>query len=332
MLKYLLLAIVVVLVFVITVVRYRKKNSYRQSSFGDKDAYKAVQTPTNYQPLKILLAKADTFNKRYFYTVCAAHGYPLETLEQWVNDEPESADALLCHGARLVRAAWEARGYGLAKGVTEERAMSHAELLSISKEVLLKCTDMQSNDPTPWAYLINVSTWGGQGPQGAQVFFDEAIKRDPYSWAAHMHMVIALAEKWGGNNDEMVAFAENASRKAPLGNDLAVLPIKAYIENWKDLKYFKQKPEYAKQYLLSEEFRSKAIDAYDRSIGAAAHKDTAVSVFVRYNTSAWFCHTMDTSRLKKDLKYLGDAIVDIHWRWAGTEGQRLESKLFSRSG
>lgn len=73
----------------------------------------------------------------------------------------------------------------------------------------------------------------------------------------------------------------------------------------------------------------KAASAYMRSLGFEQHKKTAVSIFTRYNTSAWFWVVKDHDRLKNDLNILGDKIEDIHWRWAGPEGELSEAREFA---
>jgi len=142
-------------------------------------------------------------------------------------------------------------------------------------------------------------------------------------------MIIALSEKWGGDNEEMISFAEEASNSAPLGSDLSAILIKAYLEYWKYLDVFQDKPEEANTFVKAEEIQTKAALAYMRSLGSEQHKKTAVSIFARYNTSAWFWVVKDHDRLKNDLNILGDKIEDIHWRWAGPEGELSEAQEFA---
>lgn len=307
----------------------KKENDIRQCSYGSIKAYEIHKNASDYTLLKKQLSEVKSFEERYFYSVSISRLFPLDVLERWVKDEPNSADALLYYGARLVQWSWDARGYGRGYQVSEEKWRIFFERLNKTRSVLMKCAELMPLDPTPWAYLIIVSTWNSDDYNVKASYFEKAIKRDPYNWAAHMHMVIALSEKWGGDNEEMVLFAEDASNAAPLGSDLPAILIKAYLENWKYLNFFQDNREEATAFVQTVEIQTKAALAYERSLASDNHKETAVSIFTRYNTSAWFWVVKDYSRLKNDLDFLGNKIEDIHWRWAGTEGELTEALKFT---
>jgi len=326
----------IVLVLILAVIscgwyfhRIKKENAIRQCSYGNLKAYEILKEPSNYDLLKKQLSELGSFEERYFYSVSISRLFPLGVLERWVEKEPNSADALLCYGARLVQWSWDARGYGRGWEVNEEKWEEFFERLGKTQSVLMKCAEAMPEDPTPWAYMIIVSTWSTDDHETRASYFDEAISRDPYNWAAHMHMVIALSEKWGGDNANMISFAEKVSNNAPLGTDLPAILVKAYLEYWKYLDVFQGKPEEARAFVQAEEIRTKAALAYMRSLGSDKYRETAVSIFARYNTSAWFWVVKDKRRLKNDLDFLSDKIENIHWRWAGPEGELSEAREFA---
>lgn len=307
-----------------------KKKLIKQCSYGSSKMAKALASASDYDSLKQLFTPDMSFQDRYFASVSSSRIYEKDVLEQWVNDEPNSADALLCYGAKLVQWSWDARGYGMGSSVSRKQWESFAKCLDKTRAVLTQCAEAMPSDPTPWAYLVMVSTWSSDHPDDRAYYFKQATARDPYNWPAHMHMIIALSEKWGGDNKEMIAFAESASKNAPEGNDLAAISIKAYIENWKYLGMFEEDPEGAQAFLDSKLIQEKAAVAYERSLGSPKHVETSMSVFVRYNTSAWFWAVKDKLHLKRDLSILGNKIEDIHWRWAGAEGYLSDAKKFAR--
>ena len=326
-----LLAVITFVVFLSLYRSYTKSEKsleIRQCSYGNKKIYTALENSSDYAYLKALFTPEATYADRYLISVSISRLYPINVLEQWLNDEPNSADAQLCYGARLVQWSWEARGYGMGKQISQEKWELFFERLAITRDILTQCAETMPEDPTPWAYLIMVSTWDSDEQDVRDHYYQQAIDRDPTNWAAHMHMVIALSEKWGGDNEEMIAFAEKASNDAPDGSDLPAILIKAYIENWKYLNLFDKKPEEAKQFLLSREVQEKAALAYVRSVGSENHAQSSVSVFTRYNTSAWFWLVRDKLNLKNDLEVLGNTIEDIHWRWAGPEGELDKARAF----
>ncbi len=327
----LILAVTAFIVFVVLYKGYTRSerlNDIRHCSYGNKEVYTALENSHDYSYLKALFKPDSSFDDRYLISVSISRLYPINVLEQWLSDEPDSANAQLCYGARLVQWSWEARGYGMGKQISPKNWELFFERLETTRDILTQCTEANPLDPTPWAYLIMVSTWSSDDQEVREYYFEQAISRDPTNWAAHMHMIIALSEKWGGDNDQMVAFAENASNNAPEGTDLPAILIKAYIEYWKYLDLFEEKPEEARQFLASDEVQRKAALAYARSVGSESHEKTPVSIFIRYNTSSWFWLVKDKLKLKNDFDALGNTIEDIHWRWAGSEGELSKAQKF----
>lgn len=310
----------------------RKENAIRQCSYGSLKAYEILKNTSDYDLIKKQLSESHTFEERYFYSVSISRLFPMEILERWSNEEPNSADALLCLGARMVQWSWDARGYGRGYQVSEKKWETFFERLAKTQHVLMRCAEAMPSDPTPWAYMIIVSTWNSDDHKIRSSYFEEAVERDPHNWAAHIHMIIALSEKWGGDNEEMISFAEHVSDSAPIGSDLSAILLKAYLEYWKYLDVFQDRPEEASTFVKTEEIQIKAISAYQHSLGSEQHKQTAVSIFARYNTSAWFWVVRDHDRLKNDLNILGNKIEDIHWRWAGPEGELSEAREFANKG
>lgn len=240
-----------------------------------------------------------------------------------------SADALLCYGARLLQWSWDARGYGRGFEVSKKRWALFFERLDKTRNILGQCASQNPEDPTPWAYLIMVSTWFSDDIEEREYYFNQAVERDQDNWAAHMHMVIALSEKWGGNNEQMIAFAQSTFERAQEGSDLPIILLKAYIEYWKYLDVFVDMSDEAKQFIESEKIKTKAIEAYKKSLQSTNHKDSASSIFARYNASSWFWITKDRDKLRVELDILDDKIEDIHWRWAGSEGELKQAKSYA---
>lgn len=173
-----------------------------------------------------------------------------------------------------------------------------------------------------------VSTLYSDGLAQRHYYFEEAVARDPDNWAVHMHMVVALTTKWGGNNEEMIAFVEELAETAPTGSDLPIILLKAYIEHWKYLDAFANEPEKAKAFIASDNIKNKALAAYQKSLGSEKHRESSSTIFARYNASAWFWTVRNKDVLKIELNALENKIDDIHWRWTWTEGGLEQAKAF----
>ena len=251
--------------------------------------------------------------------------------------DPESMTIIQQYFLECCRRIWELLpDSGSRKGVEAAEKLCRGEIsweeffrrLDKTRQVLLKCAEKSPEDPTPWAYLVMVATWYSDPDEIKYEYFNEAVARDSNNWAAHMRMIIALSEKWGGDNEEMIEFARSASSKAPVGSDLKAIVVKAYIEYWKYLDMFEDKPNEAKDFILDEKIQKEIIDAYDNSLAHDNFFESKVSIFVRYNLSGWFWLTKDHNRLKNELATLGNKIEDIHWRWVCTEGELQDARAF----
>ncbi|MEM7283729.1 MAG: hypothetical protein AAF438_19110, partial [Pseudomonadota bacterium] len=292
----------------------------RQCAYGSPQVFQVLSNPSDFSDLKSLMASATEPAERYLVSVGVSRPYPAQHLEAWLKAEPNSPDALLCYGARLLQYSWSTRGYSRGHEISEGSAKLFFESLKQTKEVLMRCTEVAPEDPTPWAYLIMASTWHTDDIETRSVYFQEATKRDPNNWPAHMHMTVALSEKWGGDNEDMKHFAEGVARDADEGSDLPIVLLKSYIEYWKYLDTFKEQHQQAEEFLNFEWIQERAQDAYNKSLGSPQHVDTSTSIFARYNASSWFWIVRNKDYLKKELDILGNKIEDIHWRWAGSEG------------
>lgn len=309
--------------------RKHKNNKRRQCAYGCITAYNLLERPDQYAELKELFETLDSPAERYFYSVSMSRNMFPQVLEEWTRKSPSSGDALLCYGARLLQWSWSARGYGRGAEISDSEWEEFFKRLDKTRQVLLECAEKAPEDPTPWAYLIMVATWYSDTDDLKYQYFNEAIARDPNNWAAHMHMIIALSEKWGGDNEEMLEFARRVSSSAPVGSDLKAILVKAYIEYWKYLDLFENKPAEAENFVMDKNIQKDIIDLYNESLNHESFEESKVSIFVRYNLSGWFWLTKDGTRLKNELSILGNKIEDIHWRWVCTEGELEEARIFA---
>lgn len=327
---FLVFVVVIVFIVIFYIHRNHKNNKRRQCSYGCVKAYEILDNPNEYMKLKKLFDSLSSPAERYFYSVSISRNMFPQTLKEWTQKYPESGDALLCYGARLLQWSWSARGYGLGREVSDSEWKEFFKRLDKTKEILLKCIEKSPEDPTPWAYLIMVATWTSESEEVKYNYFNEAISRDANNWAAHMHMIIALSEKWGGSNADMIEFARSASENAPVGSDLKIILVKAYIEYWKYLDIFDDNPDGAHAFILDEKIQSDIIEAYNNSLAHNDFSESKVTIFARYNLTSWFWITRDRSRLEYELSILGNKIEDIHWRWTCTEGELQDARNFIR--
>src|SRR5512143_3267515 len=89
--------------------------NFSQDAYADPMAM-SILRDGNVGKLKSLFAQlGNDWSKRYFYSLAMSRQFPSKKLDKWVRDEPDSADAHLVYGARMLKMAWEARGYGMGR-------------------------------------------------------------------------------------------------------------------------------------------------------------------------------------------------------------------------
>ncbi len=152
-----------------------------------------------------------------------AAGRHLDVLAGKFGDDP---DALLWLGSARVSLAWEIRGGGYAKYVTEDAFRGFHEVLETAADPLFAAADLVPDDPVPWQCL----QWFGLGMSLPRPeldrFWAETEARDPGLWAGRHARLQTLCQKWRGSNEEAYAFAKETALTAETGNPVvAMLPL-----------------------------------------------------------------------------------------------------------
>lgn len=170
---------------------------------------------------------------RRFQTVSVAAEWKTEPpwLTEWLEAEPDSADAQLVAGATWMYLAWEARGSGYSNTVSERGAKLFYERLKTARKALLRAIERAPKDPTPVVYLLRVARGLELDAETRQSYFDQAVERDPQHFEAHHEMLQCKCAKWYGSHSEMWSFAREAVAAAPLDSSICSLIPVAHAEH-----------------------------------------------------------------------------------------------------
>lgn len=319
---------------VVLILKAKQKHLDVDCAYGDSHVTDIMKNRESYLAARDLFANIpeDAWDQRYFYSVSFSRVFKLEVLEKWVQDEPQSADAWLVYSAALVIGSWNIRGYGRGNDVSEKKWEDFHQALEDTEVALLKAAKLNPSDPTPWAYLIIIETWGGGDYDSKRQYFSNAIERDPENWIAHIHMVIALSKKWGeSNHQRMMRFAKEAAAQARPGSDIPIVLIKAYLELYKFRLEFEDNEKSAVQLLESADVEEKTMEAYNNSLGHPDHRDNKTTIFARYNFSGWMWALDKKDLLKSQFDEMGKSISAVHWLWVGFDCDFKEAKKFAYS-
>ncbi len=316
--------IIMALAFIILT---RKNRARKENAYGDKDAIGILKQKNIPLLEEKLTSLGDDWAQRYFYASAMSRSFPLEKLEQWATNKPQSAEAHLVLGARLLQLAWTARGYGKGNEISDKNWQKFYELLEKTESALLQSAKLNNQDPTPWALLVMVAAYQ-QEDTLESTYFNEAIDRDPDNWIAHMHRLMGRTKKWGGSHEEMLTFARDTNLHAKKGSVLPILILKAHLEIWKYHSMFEGDDDAAYAYLQNEKVRDECLAAYKKSLGTHTY-DENTALFARYNATAWLWLTKERAPLANELNHLHNRLQDIHWVWCGTEGDVSAAKKFA---
>ncbi|MDX1455151.1 MAG: hypothetical protein R3217_06835 [Gammaproteobacteria bacterium] len=329
-LLFVLLGLVLGIVVLPRVLREKRLDD---SAFGRSDIRAALAGGVAELPPFMESLPTDEHAGRYLFTLACSHALTKKRgIDAWARREPESADAQLVLGACQLRRAWLARGYGRGFQVSRRKADNFETELQACDESLQRAARLSPDDPTPWAYLVMVATWRGESLESRWQCFEQAIARDPDNWAAHLHMTVALSEKWGGSHAAMFEFARERAGAAPEGSDVHMVLAKAHLERWKYHWMFDGDDDAAVLYARNQAVLAETITAYERSLASDQHEEKATTFLARVNAAAWFFVQNDHQRLVEQLEHLGGGLRDPHWIWAGLDGAVADAWRFARTG
>ncbi|MFE9728350.1 hypothetical protein ACFYQ5_33435 [Streptomyces sp. NPDC005794] len=180
-------------------------------------------------------------------------------LDSWLEESPESPDAVLVKADQYIYEAWEIRTGARATHVEADQFRAFHTVLRDAVPVMSAAAELNPDDPVPWRVALTQAR-GIQAPRDVfDTYLAEANARDPHHEGCHVQALQYLCDKWYGSHEEMFAFAERAADQAPPGSRLHALPLQAVVE-----------------YLIADE-ETPDPDPYTRRVEAAVTRAQALS-------------------------------------------------------
>lgn len=323
--------IIILIALLLAGLIYQRKRAGRRKvvkhAFGCTEAYRLIAKPHNIDQIKGKFEQLKKPDERYFYSIAISRKANLEQLCRWALAEPNNPHANLCYGVRLAQYAWQST---IAQENDEIGTISNPafrQQVEVACGHLLVAARQAPSDPTPFIFLITYATWLGDGVERYFYYYNQAIHRDPQSWGANMAMVVALSQKWGGDNQHMLKFANQVAKQAPLGCDLKLLPYKAYLELWKYHRDVEQNTPAANNVLANADLIAQSRVWFIE--WRQANVQYKSSVFARYNALSWLWLLGEEQLAATIFAEVSDKINDVHLKWTGLEGQlaRMQADL-----
>ncbi|WP_326570987.1 hypothetical protein OIE69_06535 [Actinacidiphila glaucinigra] len=204
-------------------------------AYGDRELRTAVDVLVkrgDWHPFRdLLLASGDGWalkDHRVGYVAARAAGRPV--LQEWVEAEPDSADALtVLSRAETVR-AWAVRSGRRARFVRKSAWPKFFEILGRADDIAAQACERAPMDPTPAVTAVTIARGLQVSRREFNARWAAVVARDPLHPRGHHHALQYLCAKWSGSHKQMFQFARDAAEKAPPGHPLAVLPLYANLE------------------------------------------------------------------------------------------------------
>ncbi|WP_060893187.1 hypothetical protein [Streptomyces europaeiscabiei] len=215
--------------------RRQKNGMYTLRALGDTRVLALVEAADagDWEAVKAALAPFDLGRDHQILSELD----DLDGVQDWIGraveeDKEHRATALLISGARHISWGWEARTAERAVNVTQEQWKVFHDRLRIAEEQLLEAAELRPDWVTPWRRLLTSGRGMSLGRAVNETRRDAALRRDPLDLETHLEWVSQLQPRWGGEPGQALAFAQEASARAPQGHRLGCVIAMAYIEEW----------------------------------------------------------------------------------------------------
>ncbi|WP_370943050.1 hypothetical protein AB5J62_28785 [Amycolatopsis sp. cg5] len=142
------------------------------------------------------------------------------------HDDPE---LWLLAGEGFVAEAGAIRGAGWASSVGEDRFKMVHRTCAKAIGPLHRAAELLPSDPTPLVALMAAGMLLNASREQQDQVWEEVLRRCPTHYSAHCSRLQILAPKWGGTEEEMMTFAIETARTAPVGDALtAIFPAACF--------------------------------------------------------------------------------------------------------
>jgi len=134
-----------------------------------------------------------------------------ERLKKWIVQRPNSITARVALAEAYQSYGWKARGSGPAGSVTEDGWRLLHERLELSGKVLADAFALPMKCPEWYLAMQTLLQKLDSSKEIQAAAFEKAVAFEPDYHYYYRIRAVSLEEKWGGEEGEMVAFAEKAS-------------------------------------------------------------------------------------------------------------------------
>jgi hypothetical protein len=238
------------------------------------------------------------------------------TLDAACEAEPGAVDLLLIRCAFFCELASTMRGTKTSNHVTEESFYNAGECIQGALSLLEPISQLDAQDPTPFAYVLPCLRIFGQLKATQQRVFQQATELAPDLAPAYRTIVNSLSERWGGSHEESLQFARFAMTKGSPGGDMALCLFWAHLLVQSHFATFDKSPAAARRYVRNPEVIKELEAAFDSWIKPPYHPRRSSIPYLHY-AACWFYLSRDHERLGRALSLINNVFYELPWSYQG---------------
>jgi hypothetical protein len=169
-------------------------------------------------------------------------GELFRNLDRWLKRYPASITARVATGEAWSSFAWEARGKGYAKTVTEEGRKLMRERMAKAYELVKNPPDDPSKDCMHrYSLLLWIANAQGWDRQKYEALFKKAVSFEPLYYNYYLVKAYYLLPRWHGKEGEWQRFADEAVKLTPKSEGMGIYSrILITIWGYKEFTTFKE--------------------------------------------------------------------------------------------
>ncbi len=140
----------------------------------------------------------------------------------------------LLSGMKEIELAWDARGHGWARDVTEEGWKGFREHMRLARKDLMEAWRLRPDRPEAPLVMMSIALAGEAGPgESVRTWFDRTVAAQLDNEDAYGRMLNQLRPRWGGSYDAMLAFGRECLQTQRFDTEVPRILFKA-VEDIED--------------------------------------------------------------------------------------------------
>jgi hypothetical protein len=149
------------------------------------------------------------------YSASADFPTHIQAMDEWRQELPKSATALVVLADIWINYAWEARGRGFADTVTPDGQELFRERMAKARQLLEQAIEMGARDGQAYASLIVVAKAEGWNKVETRKLVEAGRQVDPAYFAIYTSMAEYLLPRWHGEAGDVERFALETANALP---------------------------------------------------------------------------------------------------------------------